>query len=199
VRINYKGFLLTWCLSALILFSNLKADAQTWSIGLYLNGINLHLKKPVNHEHFHRTLTKNKRLVYNLGWGFRISYFVKEYAGLTITQAFVPYDCGNKFFGMTHAGVFLSTRHFNQSKHEGILIGGPLMFYRKNWNTLPGYIDDKVFQQSKNKAWQYKFVWHGGFLEYQYHYNQDNAVGLHIMPGIPELISVSALHTSFIK
>lgn len=181
------------------MFSNKNANAQMWSIGVYLNGINIHLKKPLNPELFHRTWTKNKSIVHNYGWAFRVSYYVNEYAGLTITQAFVPNDCGNKFFGMTHAGIFLSTRYFNQNKHEGILIGGPLFFYRKNWNNLPGYKDDQVFKQSKNKVWQYKFVWHGGFLEYQYHYNNNNALGLHIMPGIPELISFSAHHTSFIK
>lgn len=170
-----------------------------WSIGLYINGINWHLKKPLNPHLYHRTITKNKRLVYNMGLAIRVSYYVNEYSGLTITEALLPYDCGNKFFGMTHAGIFLSTRYFNQSKHEGILIGGPLLFYRKNWNTLPDYVDDHLTRESKNKIWQYKFVWHGGFLEYQYHYDNLNAVGLHLMPGIPELMSFSAHHTSFIK
>lgn len=170
-----------------------------WSIGIYLNGINAHLKKPVNPDLYHRTLIKNKRLVYNVGLGFRISYYANQYAGLSLTQAFLPKDCGNRFFGMTHVGIFLTTRYFNESKHEGIIIGGPVLFYRKNWSTLPNYVDDKVMLQTQNKKWQYKFVWHGGFLEYQYHYSSLNAAGLHIMPGIPELISISGHHTSFIK
>jgi hypothetical protein len=94
---------------------------------------------------------------------------------------------------------FLTTKYFNQSKHEVLLIGGPILFYRKNWNSLPGYKDDQLMAQTKNKIWQYKFVWHGGFLEYQYQYNKSNTAGIHIMPGIPELLSISAQHTSFIK
>lgn len=194
---NYKKQLI--CLVLIISISAFKAGAQMWSIGIYFNGINGHLKKPLNPSLYHRTLTKNKRLVYNIGGGIRISYYVNKFAGLTITQVFLPHDCGNKFFGMTHAGVFLSTRYFNESKHEALLIGGPTMFYRKNWNDLAGYIDDGLMKKTKNNRWQYKFVWHGGFLEYQYHYDNFNAVGLHVMPGIPELLSFSAHHTSFIK
>jgi len=177
----------------------IRLHAQMWSIGIYINGINAHLKKPLNPTLYHRTITKNKLFVYNVGGGIRLSYYVNKYAGLTITQVFVPDDCANKLFGVTHAGVFLTTRYFNQSRHEGMLIGGPLLFYRKNWNNLPGYIDDKLMKQTKNKVWQYKFVWHGGFLEYQYHYDNFNAAGIHVMPGIPELISISGHHTSFIK
>ena len=104
-----------------------------------------------------------------------------------------------KIFRIQDAGIFLSTRYFNNSRHEALLIGGPLLFYRKNWNAMPNYVDDHLLTQSKNKVWQYKFVWHGGFLEYQYHYNNFNAAGIHIMPGIPELLSFSGHHTSFIK
>jgi hypothetical protein len=184
---------------ALLVNAPFTCKSQIWSIGIYINGFNAHLKKPVNPHLYHRTITNNKRLVYNLGGGIRLSYYINQFAGLTITQVVVPKDCGNKFFGMTHAGVFLSTRYFNQNKHEFLLIGGPLLFYRKNWNTLPGYIDDQVMKQSKNKVWQYKFVWHGGFLEYQFHYNTNQSTGIHLMPGIPELFSISAHHTSFIK
>jgi len=183
----------------IISIAAIKAEAQMWSIGIYLNGINAHLKKPINPALYHRVITKNRRLVYNIGGGVRISYYVNRFAGLTITQVFVPQDCGNKFFGMTHAGVFLSTKYYNNSKHEGLLIGGPILFYRKNWNNLPGYVDDGLMKKTKSNIWQYKLVWHGGFLEYQYHYNNFNAVGMHFMPGIPELLSFSAHHTSFIK
>lgn len=183
----------------LMLTSFDKVCGQMWSIGIYVNGINLHLQKPVNGDLYHRTLTKNKRLVYNIGVGLRVSYYMNNFAGFTITQVVVPQDCGNKFFGLTHAGIFLSTRYFNQSQHEGILIGGPVLFYRKNWNSLPGYKDDHVMVQSKNKVWQYKFVWHGGFLEYQYHYGKNQATGIHVMPGIPELMSFSGQHTVYIK
>jgi len=176
-----------------------KVNAQMWSIGIYINGINVHLKKPLNPDLYHRAISKNKRMVYNLGGGIRIAYYVNRYAGITITQVIVPQDCGNKFFGMTHAGIFLSTRYFNNSRHEGLLIGGPLLFYRKNWKTLPNYADDHLFTETKNKVWQYKFVWHGGFLEYQYHYNNFNAAGIHIMPGVPELLSFSGHHSSFVK
>lgn len=176
-----------------------KVDAQIWSIGVYFNGFNFHMKKPLNPDLYHRTLTKNKRLVYNLGGGIRVSYYLNQYAGFTITQIIVPQDCGNKRFGMTHAGVFLSTRYFNNSKHEGILIGGPILFYRKNWNSIPNYTDDHLMKETKNKKWQYKFVWHGGFLEYQYHYNNSQSAGIHVMPGIPELISITGQHTSYIK
>jgi hypothetical protein len=170
-----------------------------WSIGVYINGVNFHFKRPLNPNLFHRTLSRDKRLVYNLAGGFRISYYLNTFCGLTITQVFAPRDCGNQFFGMTHAGIFLSTRYFNSSNHEGLLIGGPIIFYRKNWNTLPGYMDDNMMKESKNKHWQYKFVWHGGFLEYRYHYNNNQAAGIHLMPGVPELLSFSAHHTSFIK
>jgi hypothetical protein len=174
-------------------------QAQVFSIGVYINGINVHLKKPINPHLFHRTFSKNKHWVYNIGGGIRLSYYINNYAGITITQVLVPNDCGNKFFGVTHGGVFLSTRYFNENKHEALLIGGPLLFYRKNWHSLPGYTDDKTMKESKNKVWQYKFVWHGGFIEYRYHYNKFNAAGLHVMPGIPELISISGHHTTFVK
>ncbi len=196
---NGKKYSIILCLLFLIVATRMKVNAQMWSIGIYINGINAHLKKPLNPNLYHRTFTKNKRIVYNLGGGMRISYYITPAAGLTITQLILPKDCGNKFFGMTHAGIFLSTRYFNESRHEGLLIMGPMLFYRKNWNALNAYIDDQLMQQSKNKKWQYKFVWHGGFLEYQYHYDNFNAAGIHVMPGIPEIISISGHHTSFIK
>lgn len=183
----------------IIIISLSEVKAQIWSVGIYINGINVHLKKPVNPDLYHRAISKNKRLVYNIGGGLRIAYYLNHYAGITITQVLVPQDCGNKFFGLTHAGIFLTTKYFNQSKHEVLLIGGPILFYRKNWNSLPGYKDDQLMAQTKNKIWQYKFVWHGGFLEYQYQYNKSNTAGIHVMPGIPELLSISAQHTSFIK
>ncbi|MFN4930237.1 MAG: hypothetical protein ACK5HE_02395 [Bacteroidota bacterium] len=187
------------CFILLFWLPAISSMGQTWSIGVYVNGINFHLKKPLNPNLFHRTLSQDKRLVYNLAGGIRVSYYLNNYLGITITQVLAPRDCGNRFFGMTHAGVFLSTRYFNDSPHEGLLIGGPILFYRKNWNDLPGYTDDQMMKQSKNKQWQYKFVWHGGFLEYRYHYTPYQAAGIHLMPGIPELLSFSAHHTSFIK
>ncbi len=190
-----------WLILATLLITGFtEAKAQMWSVGLYVNGLNIHLKQPVNPHLFHRTLNKSKKLVYNLGLGIRISYYYNQYAGLTITQAIVPNDCANKFFGTTHIGAFLSTKAFNTvSLHEGIIIGGPLMFYRKSWTALPDYKDDGTMRESRNKRWQYRFVWHGGFIEYQYHYNKNSAAGIHIMPGIPEIISVSAHNSFFIK
>ncbi len=192
-----KRLFLYIILSQLVCFE--KVHGQMWSIGIYINGINMHLQKPVNGDLYHRTLTKNKRLVYNIGGGLRISYYVNQFSGFTMTQVIVPQDCGNRFFGLTHAGIFITTRYFNHSNHEGLLIGGPLLFYRKNWNKYPNYKNDHVMKESKNKVWQYKFVWHGGFLEYQYHYSNNQAAGIHLMPGVPELLSFSGHHTSYIK
>ena len=66
-----------------------KANAQMWSIGIYINGINLHLQKPLNPELYHRTLSKNKRLVYNIGGGVRISYYLNHFFSSKLNDA----DC----------------------------------------------------------------------------------------------------------
>ncbi len=189
----------TLCFILFAFLTPLKSNAQMWSVGVYLNGLNIHLKRPVNGHLFHRILTKNKRLVYNLGMGIRVTYYFNNYAGITLMQALVPYDCGNKMFGMSQVGLSLSSAYWGYAPHELILMGGPVLFYRKNWNTLPDYKNDGLFKVSNNNIWQYKWVWHGGFIEYNYHYNKNNALGLYVIPGIPELISISGQHTSYIK
>ena len=191
-KILYMKHLIFWitiiCLS--ITYSH------KWSFGIYFNGLNFHIKKPINPEHFHRALSKNKKLVYNGGIGFRIGYYLNKYGGITLTQAILPKDCANKMFIMSHVGVFISTSTILNTKHEIQLIGGPTIFIRQSWRSLKDYESDNLMKLTKNKLWEYKYIWYGGFMEYKYHYNKTNSFGFHVTPGIPEIISLSLQHTN---
>ena len=181
----------TTILSLLLLIGLMTgATAQHFSFGFQVIGLSYHLKKSKHAHLFKGKITRNGRLMVNGGILFTIRYYAKPNWGMQFSQAIVAYDCSGRFLGMSHLGVFARKNELWNSPNAVNISFGPMFFYRQNWALLPGYVNEGLFDISKNQRWMTKFVWHGGMLSYQHRISPGQYFQLDVLPGIPEVISI---------
>ncbi len=166
------------------------ATAQHFTFGFQIIGLSYHLKKSKHSHLFKGKITKNGRLMVNGGILFTVRYYPKPNWGVQYSQALVAHDCSGRFLGMSHVGFFVRKNEIWNSANAVNVSFGPMFFYRQNWALLPGYVDEGLFDISKNRRWMTKFVWHGGMLSYQHRIGPGQYFQLDMLPGIPEIISI---------
>jgi hypothetical protein len=169
--------------SVFILLFVCQIVAAQWIVGVQYTGLAFHPKL------YRGKLDRKGHFVMNGGLSFSASYFVNKNVGFRVNQTVMPQDCGGKWFGASQAGVVL--RKDFTANDTGLLTMGPIFFYRQNWADLPDYQDDSFFRKSKNQRLQYKFVWHGGHVEYTRWLNGRSGVTVNLLPGIPEIFELS--------
>lgn len=145
-------------------------------------GLSFHPGKNTNGKLFLHSLGKKNRLAMNFGLGIGIEFKFNNYISLKFDQVAFA-DCAEKFAG-------LSMLNLRYTQNLGVLgngsVGlGPFFYYRKNWNSIPDYVDEGFFKISKNNKWQRKFVWYGGELEHNYPLKNGLDISSNILPGIP--------------
>ncbi len=174
-----------------ILFFSLTFYLQAQNnIGIKYFGLSIHPKLDKrNAEIMDLKLDNNGVLVLNLGGEVMYEYFFyKDKYSIKFIQALYS-DCASKLGGFTHLGV--RGRILKKGKHS--LYGGigPTFVFRRNWLTIPGYIDGGVYKGDKNSKYQSFFIWYGGEFEYKYRLSSKIDFTISFVPGYPDLLSLS--------
>jgi hypothetical protein len=172
------------------MFGPVNMSAQQFTIGVKLSGISIHPKGSYN-VHLQRfNLDKKGIFVLNPGISLGFEYFLyKDILSIKFVQMLYA-DCCAQFAGFTHIGA----RHKIFSNENHLINGGigPTFVYRRSWYKLDGYIDDFVFfKGGPEDKWQWRFIWYGGEMEYNYSVNGETNLSLSIIPALPALIQLS--------
>ncbi|MEE9166725.1 MAG: hypothetical protein V3U24_04590 [Candidatus Neomarinimicrobiota bacterium] len=156
-------------------------------LGIKFIGPTIHLKKSPHPHLYQRRLDRNGFLVLNVGIIVSFEVFLyKDMVSLKMVQGVLS-DCAEHLAGFSHIGL----RGTLAGKNHSISIGnGPTVFYRKDWRSLPGYVDEGIFK--RKRGWQYVFFWHAGEVEYNSHINGNFTLSTTIIPGPPEFVALAS-------
>jgi len=164
--------------------------AQQFTIGIKITGLSIHPKGSFNAHLEKFKLDKRGVFVLNPGIAISFEYFIyKDTLSIKFIQALYA-DCCAQFAGFTHLGF--RHRIFKYENHQ--LSGGlgPTFIFRRNWYKLDGYIDDfAFFKGGPENDWQWRFIWYGGDIEYNYYINEKTDLSVTIIPAVPALIDVN--------
>lgn len=126
---------------------------------------------------------------YVMNYGLVAGYekFTKrDWLSWKVTQGLYT-DSGFLPAGHTHIGfrvIAFPHKRFN------FRIGfGPSMVYRKSWYSKEDYVDTHIFKHWKGL--QYKFVWYGGELEFDYRIGEKWDISANFLPGMPLFVSIN--------
>jgi len=174
----------------ILLWNNHLINANDLFIGIKYFGLSIHPTGALNSQHMPLKFDKRGIFVLNTGISLNIEYFVyKDIISVKFVQGLYA-DCVQKFGGFIHLGF--RARIFeigNHSLYGGI---GPTFIYRKNWYALDDYDDSfSFFCGNPEDIWQYRFLWYGGELEYNYAINDIFSLSTSFVPGFPDLVNLS--------
>ena len=162
------------------------------TFGVKISGLAFHPKKGANKSCYRWKVDEQGRFVGFVGVTLTSAYYFNDYLGLKLSQTFMPFDCAGQFSSVTHLGLNLTDRivGWKNNQHRGSASIGPLLYLRKGWLQLIDCPQEPDFINStQNKKWQYKFVWYGGQMQYDYYYRTNRAVSINIFPGHPYVYS----------
>ncbi|MDO4691654.1 MAG: hypothetical protein Q4A64_02130 [Porphyromonadaceae bacterium] len=160
------------------------------NVGLRLFGLSIHPHSEAeNAAIMPLRLDPQAYLVQNLG--AILSYERAIYRDVFSTKlALALYsDCAARLGGFVHIG--LRGRIFRAGRHSMYGGLGPTLIFRRNWLELADYKDQKLFKGSKQDRFQHLFLWYGGEFDYRYQINQRLDGVISLIPGYPDLISLS--------
>ena len=159
------------------------------NLNLKFLGLNLHPQGDPNAGLMPLNLDDKGYWVFTLGGTIGYEHFIKpDKFSLKVIQAAYS-DCAARFAGFTHVGVRWVI--FKKGKHSMNGGLGPTFVYRRSWHELAGYIDSGYFNGKPNQQWQYKFIPYAGELEYNVALNDRYELSTAVVPGYPEIISLS--------
>lgn len=153
-------------------------------------GFSFHPDGDVNADNMPTKLDRNGFVVVNLGMSFGYeNFFYKDKLSMKVVTAFYS-DCGGLFSGLAHIGfrgVILERKRF--SINGGL---GPTFIYRRSWySKFDNYINSGFYNGNETDFWQYKFLWYGGELEFNYKLNNALDFSTTFIPGYPKLLELS--------
>jgi len=153
-------------------------------------GFSFHPDGDVNADNMPTKIDRNGVAVINLGMylGYE-NFFHKDKLSTKVVTAFYS-DCGGLFSGLLHVGfrgVILEKKNF--SINGGI---GPTFIFRRSWySKFDDYINSGFYKGNETDFWQYKFLWYGGELEFNYKLNEVLDLSTTFIPGYPKLLELS--------
>ena len=181
--------MLKYFLCLLLIGINLPVSFGQSNLNIKFLGLNLHPQGDPNAELMPLNFDEKGYLVMTLGGTVGYERFIKPNKfSLKIMQAAYS-DCAARFSGFTHVGVRWVV--FKKGKHSlngGI---GPTFIYRRSWHQLENYKDSGYFNGKPTEAWQHKFIPYAGEFEYNLALNDRYEISTALVPGYPELISLS--------
>lgn len=178
----------TQILAILVITMCCEPGQAQFSIGVAIGGIGYHPIEEKNNDFYKWKVDKKGKWAGYAGATFFAAYRINQYLGIKVLQSIVPRDCAGKLAGITHFGinVYDDVIGWDSARHEFSLSFGPFWYYRKNWRQLEGYENDPAFIKiNASQAWERKFVWHGGQIEYLYQLRSDASLAVNILPGYP--------------
>lgn len=179
----------TYTIIVAIIMSCASLYAQgEYNFGLKYYGLSIH---PGGDKQAHLMPYKlDPKGVATISWGGIASFqkfIFRNLISIKLAQG-VYTDSGGVLAGHTHLGFRLEL--LQAGKHQLNFGFGPTLIYRKNWYTVKeGYQSTGLFKESEDKQIQYKFVWYGGEIEYNYAINEHWDISAHILPGYPILVA----------
>ena len=153
-------------------------------------GFSFHPDGDVNADNMPTKIDKNGVLVINLGMYFGYeNFFYKDKLSYKVVTSFYS-DCGGLFSGLIHVGfrgVILQGEKF--SINGGL---GPTFIYRRSWySKFDDYVNSGFYKGNETDFWQYKFLWYGGELEFNYKLTNNLDLSTTFIPGYPKLLELS--------
>lgn len=153
-------------------------------------GFSFHPDGDVNADNMPTKIDKNGVVVINLGMIGAYETFVHK-DKLSLKTAVAMYsDCGGLFSGLFHVGfrgVIYKGKRF--SVNGGL---GPTFIFRRSWySKFDDYVNSGFYDGNETDFWQYKFLWYGGELEFNYKIIDDLDFSVTFIPGYPKLLGLS--------
>ncbi|MGB0166675.1 MAG: fatty acid desaturase [Luteibaculum sp.] len=169
----------------ILLYASLSLSAQH-NFGFKYFGLSIHPSGDEQADLMPHRLDDNGVLVMNFGGIISYQkYFLSDLLSFKVAQGIYS-DCGGMLSGHTHIG-FRAT-FLQRGRHSALLGFGPTFIYRRNWNKKPDYEPTGIFKESGDL--QYKFVFYGGEVEYNYQVNEKFDLSIHFLPGYPIVMSL---------
>jgi hypothetical protein len=109
-------------------------------------------------------LSNNGKLAFEPGLILAYEGYASSSTALKLSQSAII-DKAMHLSGTTQ--VMIKFRISKSFKHSFYFGFGPAFHYRKSWSDIEGYVDEPIYNQSKD--WQYKFNWFSGEMEYNYY------------------------------
>ncbi|CAN5152088.1 hypothetical protein BH09BAC5_BH09BAC5_27910 [soil metagenome] len=138
-------------------------------------------------------LDKHAIVVANFGAFLSIDHYIKQdYVAITLMQAAFT-DCSGGFGGFSHVGI--RVRLIDKGKHRLVAGGGPMIYYRQDWNRFAEYHDSGTFHHYHSRTFgnlQYKIFWTGFEFAYHYEFSDHFDFNAGFTPGFPLACSFSA-------
>jgi hypothetical protein len=138
-------------------------------------------------------LDKHAIVVANFGGFISVDHYIKkDYIAVTFMQAAFT-DCSGGFGGLTHIGI--RARIIDKGKHRLMIGGGPLLYYREDWNRFDTYHDSGTFRRYHSSHLgdiQYKIFWTGFEFAYHYEFSKHFDLNVGFTPGLPLACSFAA-------
>jgi len=153
-------------------------------------GFSFHPDGDVNADNMPTKVDKNGVLVVNIGVYLGYEKFVfKDKLSIKTATAFYS-DCGGLFSGLVHVGFRGVIVQFDKFSINGGL--GPTFIYRRSWySKFDDYVNSGFYNGNETHFWQYKFLWYGGELEFNYKLNDRLDLSTTFIPGYPKLLELS--------
>jgi len=153
-------------------------------------GFSFHPDGDVNANNMPTKVDRNGVLVVNLGMYFGYENFVyKDKLSVKTAIAFYS-DCGGLFSGLIHVGFRGLILEYEKFSINGGL--GPTFIYRRSWySKFDDYVNSGFYSGNETDFWQYKFLWYGGELEFNYKLNNSLDFSTTFIPGYPKLLELS--------
>lgn len=173
----------------LLLFSSVIGFSQDNFTAKFF-GFSFHPDGDVNADNMPTKVDKNGVLVVNLGMYFGYEkFFHEDKLSFKVVNAYYS-DCGGLFSGLIHVGfrgVIFQKKRF--SINGGV---GPTFIFRRSWySKFDDYINSGFYNGNETDFWQYKFLWYGGELEFNYKLNDALDLSGTFIPGYPKLLALS--------
>ena len=153
-------------------------------------GFSFHPDGDINAENMPTKIDENGVLVVNLGMylGYE-NFFHKDKLSYKAVTAFYS-DCGGLFSGLLHVGFRgVIYQNGNFSVNGGL---GPTFIFRRSWySKFDDYVNSGFYNGNETDFWQYKFLWYGGELEFNYKLNNSLDFSTTFIPGYPKLLELS--------
>jgi hypothetical protein len=169
-------------------------QSYTYEIGIKYVGVRSHPVGDINAHLFPRKFSFDTKGIFVLNNGIMASFgknVWKDFLSIKLMQAAYA-DCALVTAGFSHLGFRLKV--FSLGKHEingGI---GPTFVYRQNWYRFEEYDDNPArnfYGGGPEDDWQWRFIWYGGDIEYNYNLHNNIDLSVNVIPGIPYLIAVA--------
>lgn len=172
-----------------LLTSTLGAQPLAWGVKAF--GLSIHPHGAVNHELMPLKFDEKGVLVLNLGLTAGVEVFVPGAPWVSWKAVQGQYlDCIGQPAGFSHLGVRIHSPKWGGFSFNGGV--GPTFIYRKNWYAVRGYDDASSFYQGgPGDTWQTRFLWYGGEFEFNQDLGSGWALSQTLVPGYPDLISLS--------